>query len=492
MFLIWRLVVNAQTKKKGRGFAHLGVRIAMEDLENLGITELNHAYIDGAARPTEVVAHCLARIEKLEPQLGAFELVMVDQAMEAAEAATHAIQGGHRIGPFHGVPFVLKDLVHVEGSITTGGANPYAERVSTETAPIAQRLIAGGGLLLGKTKTVEVAFGPWGTNTQRGTPWNPWDTATHRAPGGSSSGTGVSVAARLAVCGVGTDTGGSVRIPSAFCGLVGLKVTEGQLPLEGIQPLSHTLDTPGPMCRSVIDAAIMYQTMSGKEPHDIDGDLRNSTGMFREMNRGVDGLVIGVLTGQDREIVDVSILDLYDSAIERLAKLGAVIRPLTLPRSVEDMRFGVATIIAAEGYYYHGEMYENPINIMDEDVRGRIMRGKAESSTNYVRALRRRLIDRKDFQEAMDGMAAFLTPTLPIPAPVVDEIDQTSDDPSQFTRLVNHLGFCALSVPMGLTDIGLPGGLQIVGCGDQETLTLRIGAAFERDFDGIGRPPGWN
>ncbi len=463
----------------------------MDDLESLGITELNQAYAAGATRPTEVVAHFLARIEKLEPQLGAFELVMTDQVMEAAEAATRAIQSGHRIGPFHGVPFVLKDLIHVQGTITTGGANPYAERVSTETAPIARRLIASGGLLLGKTKTVEVAHGPWGTNTQRGTPWNPWDTGTHRAPGGSSSGTGVSVAARLAVCGVGTDTGGSVRIPSAFCGLVGLKVTEGQLPLEGIQPLSHTLDTPGPMCRSATDAAIMYQTMSGQEPHEIDADLSFGTGIFREMNRGIDGLVIGVLSGQDREIVDVSILDLYDGAIERLAKLGAVIKPLTLPRSIDDMRFGVATIIAVEGYYYHGDMYENPDNAMDEDVKARIMQGKTESSTNYVRALRQRLADRKDFQKAMDGMAALLTPTLPIAAPVVDEIDQTST-PSQFTRMVNHLGFCALTIPMGLTDHGLPGGLHIVGCGGQEIMALRVGAAFERDFGDIGRPPGWD
>ena len=464
----------------------------MDDLESLGITELDQAYNAGTIRPTEVVARSLARIEKLEPQLGAFELVMAEQAMEAAEAATRAIQSGHRIGPFHGVPFVLKDLIHVQGSITTGGANPHAARVSTKTAPIARRLLAGGGLLLGKTKTVEVAYGPWGTNTQRGTPWNPWDKEAHRAPGGSSSGTGVSVAARLVVCGVGTDTGGSVRIPSAFCGLVGLKVTEGQLPVEGIQPLSHTLDTPGPMCRSATDAAIMYQTMGGEKPQEIGANLASGTGIFREIMRGVDGLVIGALTGDEREIVDVSILDLYDNAIERLAKLGGIIKPLTLPRSIEEMRFGISTIIGVEGYYHHGKMYENPANAMDEDVKARIMRGKTETSTNYVRALRQRLVDRKDFQKAMDGMAAFLTPTLPIAAPVVDEIDQTSAAPSQFTRMANHLGFCALSVPMGLTESGLPGGLHIVGCGGQEIMTLRIGAAFERDFGDIGRPPGWD
>ncbi len=463
----------------------------MDKLENLGINDLSQAYLDGATRPTEVVACSLERIEKHESKLGAFELVMADQVMEAAEAADRSIQSGHRLGPFHGIPFVLKDLVHVRGTITTGGANPYAGRISTETAPIALRLLAGGGLLLGKTKTVEVAYGPWGTNTQRGTPWNPWDIKTHRAPGGSSSGSGVAVAARLAVCGVGTDTGGSVRIPSSFCGLVGLKVTEGKLPLEGIQPLSHTLDTPGPMCRDVSDAAIMYQTMAGHEPYTIDANLRSGMGLYHEMNHGVDGLILGVLSGQDREIVDGSILDLYDSAVARLNKLGAVIKPLTLPRSLDDMRFDVAAIMAVEGYYYHGEMYENPANTMDEDVKDRIMQGKTEPSTNYVRALRRRLVDRKEFQDAMDGMAAFLTPTLPIAAPVVDEIDQATT-PSQFTRMVNHLGFCALSIPMGLTDDNLPGGLQIVGRGNQENMTLQIGMAFERDLGGVGRPPGWD
>jgi len=463
----------------------------MDALENLGIADLNDAYAAGTTNPVEVTRQCLARIEKLEPRLGAFEVVMADTALAAAEAAMQAMAAGHRLGPFHGVPFVLKDLVHVEGTITTGGANPYADRVSTETAPIAHRLIAGGGVLLGKTKTVEVAYGPWGTNTQRGTPWNPWDTETHRAPGGSSSGTGASVAARLAACGVGTDTGGSVRIPAAFCGLTGLKVTEGQLPLDGIQPLSHTLDTPGPMCRSAIDAAIMYQTMAGREPHAIDADLRDGTGIFRDMQRGVDGLVLGVITEADRAIVDAGVLAFYDEALERLEKLGAVIVPLEFPRSIDDMRFGVATIIGVEGYYYHGDMYEKHDNQMDQDVKARIMTGKTELAQNYARALNQRLTDRAAFIDAMDGMAAILTPSVPIPAPVVAEIDQTTA-PSQFTRMVNHLGFCGLSTPMGLDDQGLPGGLHIIGRGGEETMTLRIGQAFADDFGDIGRPAGWD
>jgi aspartyl-tRNA(Asn)/glutamyl-tRNA(Gln) amidotransferase subunit A len=463
----------------------------MDTLEDLNISELNDAYTSGKTCPVDIIQCALARIEKYEPKLEAFELVLADEAMEAAEAATRAIQNGHRIGPFHGVPFVVKDLIHVEGTITTGGANPYAERVSTETAPIANRLIAGGGILLGKTKTVEVAYGPWGTNTQRGTPWNPWDTVNHRAPGGSSSGTGASVSAHIVPCGVGTDTGGSVRIPAGFCGLVGLKVTEGQLPLEGIQPLSHTLDTPGPMCRSAVDVAIMYQTMAGREPYKIGNDLNTGNGIFNEMGRGVEGLIIGVITDRERTIVDANILELYDDAISRLIKMGAVIKPLTFPRSLDDMRFGVATIIGVEGYYYHHDIYENPNNLMDEDVKARIMAGKIETSSNYVHALRSRLTDRAAFIEAMDGMAALLTPTLPIQAPIVNQIDQHRV-PSQFTRMVNHLGFCGLSTPMGITDAGLPGGLQIIGRSNEETMILRIGAAFADDFGNIGRPPNWH
>ncbi len=462
----------------------------MDALEELGINELNDAYADGITDPVAVTRHLLDRIERLDQKLGAFELVLAEKAMVAAEAAARAISCGHRIGPFHGVPFVLKDLVHVEGTITTGGTNAYADRVSSETATIAHRLIAAGGILLGKTKTVEVAYGPWGTNTQRGTPWNPWDMETARAPGGSSSGTGASVAARLAPCGVGTDTGGSVRIPSAFCGLSGLKVTEGVLPLDGIQPLSHTLDTPGPMCRSVIDAAIMYETMAGREPHKVDANLRNSAGLYGEIKRGIAGLRLGIMTDAERSIVDPVILACYDAALEQLVALGAELRPLTLPRGIDEMRFGVATIIGVEGYHYHGELYENPANTMDEDVKKRIMAGKAEPSANYVRLMRERMEDRTAFLAAMEGMAAILTPSVPVPAPAVTEIDQDTA-PSQFTRMVNHLGFCGLATPMGLTDGGLPTSLHIVGRPRCEAMALRIGAAFASATDDIGRPDGW-
>lgn len=453
----------------------------------LTIGALARAFKSGEATPAEMLMSCLGTIDAHEEKTGAFQLLLTEEARAAAEAATKAIQAEHRIGPFHGIPFALKDLVDVEGHVTTGGSTVNAENVATGTATIAKRLIAGGGILVGKTKTVEFAYGPWGTNTQLGTPWNPWDQETKRAPGGSSSGSGASVAAGMAVCAVGTDTGGSVRIPSAFCGLTGLKVTEGRLPLDGIVPLSHTLDTPGPMCRSVEDAALMYLTMLGEEPGAIDKDLENDTGLFGRMQRGLENTTVAVFTAKDREILHPEVDEHYQAAIDRLASLGAEIVELELPRSVDDMRFGVATLIGTEGYYYHGHHYENPANAMDEDVKARIMEGKTASATDYIRAQRERLEDKAKFLAAMKGMAALVTPTTPIPAPVVAEIDQTSA-PSHFTRMANYLGFCALSLPMGLTGDGLPTSLQITARPRHEGTALRIGAAFEKDFGGIGWP----
>lgn len=460
----------------------------MTELHKCGIADLAADYKSGAHTPSEAIAACLAQVNRLEPKLQAFEIVLHDAALEAADAATRAIASGHRIGPFHGVPFALKDLIDVEGQVTTGGSNAYAGRVATTSATIAKRLLAGGGVLIGKTKTVEVAYGPWGTNQQRGTPWNPWDGDTHRAPGGSSSGSGAATAAGLVACAVGTDTGGSVRIPSAFCGLTGLKVTEGRLPLEGILPLSHTLDTPGPMCRSVVDAAIMYQTMDGIEPGEIDRQLAASEGVYGAMAKGIGGLTLGALTQADREFLSPEVRACYADALERLKSLGAEIVEFTLPRSIDEMRGVVATLIGSEGYYHHGATYEDPSNLMDDDIRKRIMAGKDVMASEYVGALRERQRARLEFLRAMRGLSAIVSPTTPITAPVVAEIDQDKE-PSQLTRMANYLGFCALAQPMGVAENGLPMSLQVMAKGRHETTALRIGKAFEDDFGGIGWPP---
>ena len=202
---------------------------------------------DIAARrlsPVDLVDECLLRIEQLEPKLHAFVSVNAANARLAAEAAHKAISSGHAVGPLHGIPIAIKDLVEIEGEVAMGGSAAWKNRTAPRTATLMRKLLAAGMINLGKTHTVEFAYGAWGTNQHLGTPWNPWDSSTHRAPGGSSSGSGVAVAARLAPCAIGTDTGGSVRVPAAWNGVTGLKTTIGRISTFGVLPLSHTLDTP--------------------------------------------------------------------------------------------------------------------------------------------------------------------------------------------------------------------------------------------------------
>src|SRR3954466_10122509 len=218
--------------------------------------------------PVDLIDGLLNRIEALEPKLHAFVELYGADARLAAEGADKAIRSGHAVGPLHGVPVALKDLVDLDGRTTMGGSAAQRQRRSTITATIAQRMIAQGMIVLGKTHTVEFAYGGWGTNQHLGTPWNPWDLEIPRTPGGSSSGSGVAVAAGLAPWAIGTGTGGSVRLPASWCGLSGLKTTIGRVSTYGILPLAPSLDTPGPMARSVEDAAWLFTLMQGAGPLD--------------------------------------------------------------------------------------------------------------------------------------------------------------------------------------------------------------------------------
>jgi len=451
------------------------------------IGDLARAYRVGSSSPVDAVESCLSRIESLDGRLGAYQAVYADAARAAARGAEAALRSGHGIGPFHGIPFALKDIVDVEGRITCAGHAGWRERVSASTGTLARRLLAAGGILLGKTKTVEVAMGGWGTNQRMGTPHNPWDPEVARTPGGSSSGSGVAVAAGLACAAVGTDTGGSVRLPAAWCGITGLKVTEGYLPLDGIVPLAHTLDTPGPMVRGVEGALLMLQAMAGVHPVDSEREWRTGGGDFAALRAGVDGLRLGVLTGAERDGVAPEILALYDEAVTGLAALGAVVEPFTAPLSFEQMRDGTGIIIGCEGYYHHGAMYEDPDAPVDPDCRPRILLGQNVSARDYIAALRRRRDDQARFAAALDGFDALLSPTVATAAVPLDEVDQ-SGTPAGFTRAANYLGLCALATPMGLTADGLPGSLQIIARANDERTALRIGAACERTAPDIGVP----
>lgn len=442
----------------------------------------------GRLSPVDLTEALLARIEAHDPKLHAFIAVYGDDARRAAEGADKAIRSGHAVGPLHGIPIALKDIVDLEGRITTGGSKVWAERVSPVTATLARRLIAAGMIVLGKTHTVEFAMGAWGTNQYMGTPWNPWDAETHRAPAGSSAGSAVSVAAGMAPCAIGTDTGGSVRLPAAWCGITGLKVTIGRISTHGVLPLSTTLDTPGPMTRSVEDAALLYNAMQGPDPLDPATLRRPPDDPLPAMKQGVGRLRLGVLSGEEREGVNGEVLAAYDAAADLLAGLGARLVEVELPRRFDSLAGITGRIIGAEGYSFVGNLVDDPDLPVDDDVRPRIRIGKEMSARDYLHTLREREDIIRAFDAALAETDALLTPTVATPAPAVDAIDQ-SGTPAAFTRTVNLLERCALALPNGFTAGGLPTSLQIVGAGYDEATALRIGWAYQEATDWHRRTP---
>ena len=438
--------------------------------------------------PVDIVTTCLERITKLDPKLHAFIEVYDKEARLAAEAADKAIRSGHAVGPLHGIPIALKDLIEMEGRVATGGTAVWRERRCTRTATLAQKLISAGMIVIGKTHTVEFAFGGWGTNQHLGAPWNPWDAKTHRTPGGSSSGSGVAVAARMVPCALGTDTGGSVRIPASWCGITGLKTTIGRISTYGVLPLSPTLDTPGPLTRSVEDAALLLQVMQGADLHDPRTLALRDADPLATLRRGVKGLRLARMSAAERTDVAPEVLAAYDRSIDQLASMGADIVDLALPRSFRDYGGASGRIMSAEAYALLSRIVDNNDLPIDEAVRPRVRAGAAISSREYLEVLAERERLKGEFAAATGHIDALLAPVTMTPAIPLDTVDQTTT-PAFFTRWVNFLDLCALAVPNGLTPSGLPLSLQIVCRGGDEAMALRIGWAWQSATDWHERIP---
>lgn len=448
------------------------------DLAFATVTEISSAIGSRRLSPVDVVESLLDRIARRNPTLHAFIDVYAADARLAAEAADKAIRSGHRIGPLHGVPVALKDLVDLEGRVTTGGSKVWAGRVSPVTATLAQRMIAAGMIVLGKTHTVEFAMGGWGTNFHLGTPRNPWDLAVHRTPGGSSSGSGVAVAAGLTPAAIGTDTGGSVRLPASFCGIVGLKVTTGRISTHGVLPLSSTLDTPGPMTRTVEDAALLLRVLSGEDNADPQTRGHAPVDALPSLRRGVAGLRLAVLPEAEREQVDAEVLAAYDASVDTLGRLGAQIVRVALPHRFADYAAATGRIIGAEGYRFVGHLVDDASLPVDPNVRPRIQLGRSISARDYLVTLAERDERRRAFLAALADVDALLTPTTTSAAIPLDRVDEKTT-PAYFTRAGNYLGLCGLALPNSLTAGGLPTSLQILGHPYEEPMALRIGHAYE-------------
>ena len=466
-----------------------GAEASHDDLAFAPMHLLADRLRSGAVSASALLDLYLKRIQTYEPKLHAFVALYESEARAAADAADRSLQAGGSLGPLHGIPIALKDLLEVEGLVTTGGSLFWRDRVSPVTATAVRRLIAAGMIPLGKTHMVEFAFGSWGTNTTMGAPWNPWDLRVQRAPGGSSSGSGVAVAAALAPAAIGSDTGGSVRIPAALCGIVGLKTTVGRVSNHGVLMLSNLLDTLGPMTRDVEDAALLFAALHGPDPADAQTLAHAPVDAFPTLKAGVQGLRLAVLPDEELGEVAPDVAQAFASALDVLRGLGARIDRLKLPVAYGPLADLTGKIIAAEGYELHRDWIDRDDLPFDQDVRGRMRGGKTTLAADYIRltADRRRLC--REVDRLLSDFDALLMPTTPLPAIPLTEIDQGKAPMSRLTRPINLLDLCALALPCGFSRDGLPISLQIAGRGYDEARVLRIGWAFENATEWHKRRP---
>jgi aspartyl-tRNA(Asn)/glutamyl-tRNA(Gln) amidotransferase subunit A len=458
------------------------------DLHWLSVADVAELIAARELSPVELTKALLRRIEALEGEVNAFITVDGDAAMAAARNATDEITKSGAKGPLHGVPIALKDLFGVAGVRMTAGSKILADNVAPEDAETTARLRAVGAIIIGKLNLHEFAYGATGVNPHYGPARNPWDIG--RITGGSSSGSGASVAAGECPAALGTDTGGSIRIPASLCGIVGLKPTYGRVSKRGVLPLSWSLDHVGPMTRTVEDAAIVLQAIAGLDPSDASTADEPVPDYAQSLTSGVSGLRIGMPKQFFLENVDPEVENAVRSALSSLEGLGAVPTEVDAPL-ISEIPGGVTAIMLPEALAYHQKwMSERPDDYGD-DVRYRLELGATFLAVHYVQAQRLRELAVNAWREQVFSKVDLIaTPTTAISARPIEEGDlQVTFNLIRFTNPLNFLGVPAISVPCGFTKEGLPVGLQLAGRWWDEATVLRAAYSYEQATDWHKRRP---
>ena len=453
----------------------------MTHVLSLTLTQLMAAIQRRDLSPVDVTRAFLGRIAEMDPPLGACAQVWEESALHLARASEQRVMSGLALGPLEGVPLFIKDVMHVRGRRTDCGSTVHADRtVPTQSATVVNRLLDAGAIPLGKAKLPELAVGGWGVHRAAGTPRNPWDSREHRVPGGSSSGCAVAVSAGMAAGSIGTDASGCVRVPAALCGLTGLKPSQGRVSHHGVELLSPTLDTIGPMARSAEDVARLLQAIHGPDPHDpLTLGLPPEDFVSRLLDgvRGVRFTVMepGVWGGVGEEIVEG-----IAQACETLEFLDCKRTrswPLKIDLGTDDEQADL--LMRAESYLRHGAAVARCETAGDPVSRERIMSGRGIGSMAYAEALARRRLRAQEADRLFKATDVLVLPTVPVVAPLLDEIHPADESHSRFTRFVGYFGLCAIALPCGHTAAGLPLSVQFVAAAGQESLLLRLGAAFQ-------------
>ena len=470
------------------------------DVAFASIEEIGKLFRKRKLSPVELTKLMLARIERLNPKLNAYLTVTDELALaqaKKAEAELYAPRGrkGHSDrGPLHGIPVSLKDNIYTKDIRTTAGSKILKDFVPQRDAVVVSQLKEAGAIILGKTNLHEFAYGVTTNNPHFGPTRNPWDLA--RIPGGSSGGSAAAVAAGLCYGSIGTDTGGSIRIPASLCGIVGLKPTFGRVSVSDVVPLSPHLDCVGPLARSTADAALLLDPIFVRG--EKEASLRSAT---RSNSSSLRGFRIGLPKEFFLKIMSVEVEHALDSALRVLRKLGAALKydvSIPLLHETEDAGNQIAW---AEATHYHQHAGWFPARAADygEDVRTRLELGAKVAATVYLQALEQREAFIGGFHAAMADakLDALAVPTTPIPAPLIGEETTAvcgNNHPTRALLLRNNrpanlAGLPAISIPCARTPDGLPVGMQLLGSVTDEALLLRIAHAFERDQSSFPHPP---
>ena len=460
--------------------------MAAAELCDLGIGELGRRYRARGLSPVDVAAAHLARIEQVDKTLGSYLTVTPDRALADARAAEVAIRRGDA-GPLAGVPVAYKDLYATRGVRTTAGSALLADWVPERDATCVSRLQQAGMVMLGKLTTHEFAFGIQFPGHRFLPARNPWDL--DHIPGGSSSGSGAALAAGLTVGALGSDTGGSIRGPAAFCGIVGLKPTYGRVSRAGVVTLSWTLDHTGPMARTVEDCALMLQALAGHDPADPASSREQPVPDYAAgLGSGVRGLRVGVPREYFFHDVKPEVADAFESAMGTLRQLGAEVRDVRIPSIWAAPAFMV--IMLTEAFAYHARDLRERPQLYGEVLREKLMAGALFTGDEYVQAQRLRARLREDMHRALGDVDVLATPTTPGTAPAFSAVL----DPSfPFARSnmapFNMAGLPALALPCGFAPGGLPISLQLAGRPFDEATVLRAGHAYEQATEWHRRRP---
>ncbi|MFF1272237.1 amidase [Streptomyces marokkonensis] len=452
----------------------------------LSLTEASRAVRARELSPVELTESVLARIAAVEGRLGAYVTVAADAALAAAARAEREISGSGPRGPLHGIPMALKDLIDAEGIPTTASSHVRAGHVAERDSRVAERLGAAGAVLLGKTHTHEFAYGLTTPQTN-----NAWDHS--RVAGGSSGGSAVAVAAGGATFAMGTDTGGSIRVPAALNGVVGLKPTYGLVPRTGVTSLSWSLDHVGPLTRTVQDAALVLSATAGHDPR----DPASVSGPMLDRFPGGDlrGLKVGVPRNHYFDRVTPEVEESVRGAIERLAELGAELVDVEIPmaRYIQAVQWG---LMVPEATAYHERSLRATPDLYAADVRILLEAGELTSAGDYLRAQRARTMMRDAWARLFDGIDVLAAPTVPMTAAeagqeAVEWADGTTEAVSDsYVRLcapANITGVPALTLPVGHDRAGLPIGMQLMARPFQDATVLRVGRVYEESVAGAGR-----